>query len=214
LEPVISSVTLNPDGSYHLAGTLLNGISEGSTYGDDGQMATNFPIVSLTNGPKVYYARTYHWSSTGVMQTGKTVTTEFELPPAIPNGTYSLAVSANGLKSASVPFTVSIVWVDFNNASSGNGTYANPYNTLAAAVNASASGGMIDIKEAGSSSETLTISKSVSILASKGAAMVGIEAPGAREARVSPEEAASSLPPAQRIPAGHPLGPPGRRLNP
>ena len=60
-------------------------------------MSTNYPIVSLVNGSNVYYARTHNWSSTGVMQTGKTATTEFDPPLNLPSGTYSLYVSANGL---------------------------------------------------------------------------------------------------------------------
>ena len=34
-QPVINSITQNLDGSYHLTGTGLNGISEGAAYGDD-----------------------------------------------------------------------------------------------------------------------------------------------------------------------------------
>src|SRR5205085_9678239 len=49
-KPVISGITQNGDGSYHLTGTQLNGISQGAAYGDDWQMATNYPIVRLTLG--------------------------------------------------------------------------------------------------------------------------------------------------------------------
>jgi hypothetical protein len=34
-QPVISSITENADGSYHLTGTGLNGITEGAAYGDE-----------------------------------------------------------------------------------------------------------------------------------------------------------------------------------
>src|SRR5262245_18401540 len=37
-KPTISSVRANADGSFHLIGTLLNGISAGAAYGDDAQM--------------------------------------------------------------------------------------------------------------------------------------------------------------------------------
>lgn len=109
-KPVISSITQNVDGSYHLIGTGLNGISEGATYGDDFQMNSNYPLVRLTSGTNVYYARTYNWSSTGVMTGGQVVTTEFRLPPGLPAGPYSLVAVANGI--ASDPFS-------FSNPSSG-----------------------------------------------------------------------------------------------
>ena len=175
LKPTISSITQAADGSYLLTGTLLSGFSEGAAYGDDAQMSTNYPIVSLTSGSKVYYARTRHWSSTGVRQTGQTVTTEFDVPPSLPVGTYSLAVSANGLQSASYSFTYSspIVWVDFSYTGSGNGTFAKPYNTLAAGVSAVTSGGVIEIEDGGSSSETMTITKAMSIYSYNAGATIG-----------------------------------------
>src|ERR1019366_2006292 len=48
-KPVIKSITLNPDGSYHLVGTGLNGISEGAAFGDDAQMNSNYPLVRFTD---------------------------------------------------------------------------------------------------------------------------------------------------------------------
>jgi hypothetical protein len=105
-KPAITSVTLNPDGSYHLTGTLLNGISEGAAYGDDAQMDSNYPLVRMTNsGGNVFYARTYNWSSTGVMKSNQVVTTEFTLPPNLPAGSDSLVVVANGISSDPVAFT-------------------------------------------------------------------------------------------------------------
>jgi hypothetical protein len=105
-KPVIQQVLGNPDGSYHLVGTGLNGISEGAAYGDDAQMDSNYPLVRLTSGANVYYARTYNWSSTGVMTSNLTVTTEFALPAGLPAGTYSLVAVANGISSDPVPFTI------------------------------------------------------------------------------------------------------------
>jgi len=67
-KPVIGSISLNNDGSYHLVGTLLNGISEGAAYGDDAQMSSSYPLVRVTNSTgSVFYARTYNWSSTSIM---------------------------------------------------------------------------------------------------------------------------------------------------
>ncbi len=105
-KPVITSITENADGSYHLTGIGLNGISEGAMYGDDEQMACNYPLVRLTNNTSgnVYYARTYNWSGTKVQNTNP-VTTEFSLPPNLPAGTYSLVVTAVGNPSAPQTFT-------------------------------------------------------------------------------------------------------------
>ncbi len=98
--PKIRSVSRNLDGSYHVTGTLFNGISEGSNYGDEFQNATNYPIARLKNAAgNVYYARTYNWSNTGVQTGNKPVSTEMTLPAGLPNGTYSLSISANGNSS-------------------------------------------------------------------------------------------------------------------
>ncbi|MGH7978137.1 MAG: hypothetical protein ACREE6_02080, partial [Limisphaerales bacterium] len=106
-KPTISSITQNADGSYHLTGTLLNGISEGAAYGDDAQMNGNYPLVRVTNSiGNVYYERTYNWSSTGVMTGNTPVTTEFTNSAALPPGTYSLVVVANGINSDPFSFTL------------------------------------------------------------------------------------------------------------
>src|ERR1044071_4678080 len=96
-KPAITGISSNGLGSYHLTGTLFNGISEGAAYGDDAQMASNYPLVRLTaTNLSVYYARTYNWSSTGVMTGNAPVSTEFKLPAGLPIGNYSLVVVANG----------------------------------------------------------------------------------------------------------------------
>jgi len=105
-KPVISSILGNADGSYHLTGYGLNGISAGAAYGDDAQMNSNYPLVRMTNSAgNVYYARTYNWSSSGVMTSNKVVTTEFSLPANLPAGTYSLVAVANGIASDPVLFS-------------------------------------------------------------------------------------------------------------
>ena len=105
-KPTINTISKNDDGSYHLTGTMLNGISEGAAYGDDAQMATNYPIVRLSDASeRIYYARTYNWSDTGVMAGSTSQTTEFTLPTGLPSGTYSLVVVANGIASDLVSFT-------------------------------------------------------------------------------------------------------------
>lgn len=106
-KPVISSLTQNADGSYHMTGTGLNGISEGAVYGDDAQMDSNYPLVRMTNSVSgnVYYARTFKWNSTGVMTGNRVITTEFVLPQNLPSGTYSLVAVANGNPSVPQTFT-------------------------------------------------------------------------------------------------------------
>ena len=106
-KPAISNLTANADGSFTLAGTLLNGISEGAAYGDDAQMNSNYPLVRLTNSVgNVYYERTYDWSSTGVMTGNKLVTTQFTNSAALPPGAYSLVVVANGISSDPFSFFI------------------------------------------------------------------------------------------------------------
>jgi hypothetical protein len=106
-KPIIGSITQNSDGSFHLAGTNLNGISEGAAYGDDAQMDSNYPLVRMADAAngRVYYARTYDWSSTGVMTGDTPVSTEFA-PPDAPPGMYSLVAVANGVASDPVPFII------------------------------------------------------------------------------------------------------------
>jgi hypothetical protein len=105
--PTITNVIENADGSYLLTGTLLNGISEGAAYGDDVQMNSNYPIIRMTasNG-RVYFGRSFNWSSTGVMTGTNLVTTEFTVPAGLPVGTYSVVAVANGISSA--PFSLQV----------------------------------------------------------------------------------------------------------
>src|ERR1017187_8435414 len=99
-----TGIASNGNGSYHLTGTGLNGISEGAAFGDDNQMDSNYPLVRFTDGSgNVHYGRTYNWNSTGVMRGTNIVRTEFTLPPNLPAGSY-LEVVANGIASDSVAF--------------------------------------------------------------------------------------------------------------
>jgi hypothetical protein len=181
-KPVISSITPNADGSFHLVGTGLNGVTEGANEGDDGQMASDYPLVRMTNNSSgfVYYGRTYNWSSTTI-QTGSTPeSTEFKVPTGIPPGSYSLVVVANGIASDPVTF-YGPVWVDFTSVCPAPLGYfdcsifgGGPYPTLAEGVTAVSSGGNIFVKP-GSSTETtpLTISKPMTIAAPLGPATIG-----------------------------------------
>jgi hypothetical protein len=96
-QPSISDITRFSN-SFQLTGTRLTGMSEGAAYGDDNEMASNYPIVryidlngNLTRG------RTFNWSNTGV-QTGSTPeSTQFTLPSSIGPGVYLAQVAVNGL---------------------------------------------------------------------------------------------------------------------
>ncbi len=87
--------------TYTIAGTNLNGISQANSYGDDAQMATNFPLVRATNTSthQVVYFRTSNFSSMGVAVTG-TVTCDVQVPFGLATGSWSLVVVANAVASA------------------------------------------------------------------------------------------------------------------
>lgn len=102
--PTVSSIIQASCTSFTATGMLFNGISEGACYGDDWQMATNYPIIRLTQGSNVYYAKTFNWNSTGVRRGTAPDSTQFSLPPGLLPGTYSLQVIANGIASAPVTF--------------------------------------------------------------------------------------------------------------
>jgi hypothetical protein len=106
-KPIIRNIRDNGDGTFGLAGLRLNGISEGASYGDDAEMSSNYPLVQLTDADgNVTYARTFNWNP-GVVQSGSTfVTTQFTLPAGIAPGDYQLRVSAAGILSDPVLFTV------------------------------------------------------------------------------------------------------------
>ncbi len=111
--PTISSVAQNSDGSYTLTGTQLTGLSEGGVYGDDRQESTNFPIVQLTAGSNVYYAKTYNPSTTAIGIESAPETVNFKLPLGLPAGTtYSLKVVASGIASAPTTLTTPSAAVD------------------------------------------------------------------------------------------------------
>ncbi len=123
-KPKITSITQNGDASFHLVGTLLNGISEGAVYGDDYQMASNYPIVRFTSGTgNVYYARTYNRSSTSIRTGAASMSTEFTLPVNLPAGSYAVTVIANGISSDPFSFTAAPIVVTLPaSAPEGGGT--------------------------------------------------------------------------------------------
>ncbi len=108
-KPTINTngITQNTCYDYTITGTLFNGMSQGSGFGDDWQMPTNYPIVRLTSGANVYYATTHDWNNTGVQTGNLTTSTHFTVPATLPIGTYSLQVIANGIASDPTTFIYS-----------------------------------------------------------------------------------------------------------
>jgi hypothetical protein len=99
--------TVSPGGSYVVSGHRFNGMSQGAAYGDDNQMATNFPLVRITNNATghVFYSRTHDHSSMAVAFNGR-VSTHFDVPAGQELGPSEMVVIANGIPSAPVAVTV------------------------------------------------------------------------------------------------------------
>jgi hypothetical protein len=98
--------------TYTLQGRQLNGLSQAVIYGDEGAMATNYPIVQLTNpSGAVAYCRTHDHSTMGI-QTGAAIhSTRFTVPIGVGHGPWALRVIANGIASDPVPVAVTTkVW--------------------------------------------------------------------------------------------------------
>ncbi|RUL75909.1 choice-of-anchor D domain-containing protein [Dyella choica] len=109
-QPTVSSVatTLMPGSTYPISGTQFNGLSEGAAYGDDQQMATNYPLVRIVNTATghVFYSRTHDHSSMGVATGNAIVSTNFDVPANIETGASELYVVANGIPSNPVAVVV------------------------------------------------------------------------------------------------------------
>ena len=102
-KPTITNMT-QKGCTYTITGTLFNGISQGSSYGDDWQMFTNYPIVRMKKGNTVVYNRTTNWNRVAVQTGSLPDTAEFTVPLGTTAGTYWLYISANGISSDSVAF--------------------------------------------------------------------------------------------------------------
>jgi hypothetical protein len=107
--PQITSVPtlLNRGHSYTISGYNFNGFSQGASYGDDVQGATNYPIVRLENRVTghVFYARTHNHSTMGIAYSGQASTT-FDVSSRTETGLSNIQVIANGI--ASPPATVNV----------------------------------------------------------------------------------------------------------
>ena len=94
--------------SYAIEGTQFNGLSQGASFGDEFEAATNYPLVRLTNAASghVRYARTHDHSTMGVATGSALVSTQFDVPLNTEPGATDLEVVANGI--ASTPVVISV----------------------------------------------------------------------------------------------------------
>jgi subtilase family serine protease len=74
--------------------------------------------------------------------------------------------------NALMPFS-GAVWVDFNYSGTQNGTYTFPYSTLAQGVSAVSASGNLWVRSAGTSHETPTLTKPMTIAAFRGLVTIG-----------------------------------------
>ncbi len=146
-KPTVTTITPVNCDTFKITGTLFNGISEGAVVGDDAQMATNFPMVRIKSGLKVYYARTFNWNRTGVMTGSLPDTAYFTLPSGLPNGTYPLEVVVNGNPSVSRTFNTCGTLATEVMAEKGNAIfiYPNPATTSTAVIFTTLTGGAYTI---------------------------------------------------------------------
>ena len=100
------NVSANQD--YVLQGRQINGLSQAVSYGDDAQMATNYPLVCLRNAAsgELVYCRTRDHSTMGVATGNASHSTRFKVPSGTPAGASELFVIANGIWSDPVSVTV------------------------------------------------------------------------------------------------------------
>ncbi len=156
--PTIGAITPNGANKFTLTGTQLNGINEGAAYGDDVEMASNYPIVRLQNGAgNVSFARTTNWTSQ-VVTGAALVSTDFAA--AATAGPYLLSVSANGIASSDVLFVQ--LGPGANNVTlrlDSTGTQVQVVQGLSTALGQFALTGFTAIDIAGSGSVTLDFSK-------------------------------------------------------
>jgi hypothetical protein len=95
---------LHPGETYRLHGHQINGLSQAVAYGDDAQMATNYPLVRLLGAPSVgmMFCQTFDHSTMAVATGSAVHHTNFVVPPHLPHGEYELVVIANGIISEPV----------------------------------------------------------------------------------------------------------------
>jgi hypothetical protein len=132
-EPVITTFpsVIGQGQTYSISGQMFNGFTQGASYGDDAQDATNWPLVRITNtgSGHVAYVRTHDHSRMGVEAVGdpEIVSTNFDLPADFELGASTLVVVTNGLASDPVDVTVEeSTSLAFTAASATSSDYSDP----------------------------------------------------------------------------------------
>ena len=112
--PEITScpATVRAGFTYTLKGRQINGLSQANSYGDDATMATNFPLVRITNNAtgNLVYCRT-HGFSTMAVATGNVVhSAQFDVPSSIGTGPSTLCVIVNGISTCTSVYVGFKIW--------------------------------------------------------------------------------------------------------
>lgn len=99
--------TLHHGRTYEVWIQRMNGLSQGSYYGDDAQGSSNYPLVRLTNMATghVAFART-HDHSTQAIGPDVEGTTHFDIPASVERGASTMQVVTNGIASPAVAVEV------------------------------------------------------------------------------------------------------------
>jgi hypothetical protein len=93
--------------SYTVSGTQINGLTQAVYYGDDGGMATNYPIVQLIDSTGgIHYVRSSNFSTLGVATGASVESCTIDIPSNLTPGNWSLVVVANGIASDPVPVQI------------------------------------------------------------------------------------------------------------
>jgi hypothetical protein len=123
-KPTITAVAtdLLPATDYFLEGTQLNGLTTSSSYGDECNVSTNYPLVRLTytGSGHVAYMRAHDPSTMGIATGATIVSTRFEVPATAEKGPAKLEVVANGIASDPVDVVVrDPITIDFDALATG-----------------------------------------------------------------------------------------------
>jgi hypothetical protein len=116
INSISNNVLTRGNNNFVLTGSMFRGVSQGASYGDDASMATDFPIVMITNNTtgNRCFGRTHDWANL--------TSTQFDLPPAVTpaagwalvqracdtagGGASTLVVIVNGKQSNAIAVTV------------------------------------------------------------------------------------------------------------
>ena len=102
--------SISANQTYGLQGRQLNGLSQAVSYGDDAQMATNYPLVCVRNmaSSNLVFCRTFDHSTMGVATQNAIHSTRFSVPSGVPAGASELFAVANGIWSDPVSVNVNL----------------------------------------------------------------------------------------------------------